>query len=76
MENLIVTLTKEVAIPSKHIMDNLSRRAVADYINDKINNDPQWFGSFAEENVSNIYYRPVANGLHIGDILSREHTLE
>ena len=49
----IVTIQIEVAIQSEEC-DCLSPNSIADFLNRKLHNDPEFFGDFAEENIVKV----------------------
>jgi hypothetical protein len=76
MDNVNVTLQISVSIPSEDLMDNLSRKHIASYLNSKFYYNSGWFGHLTESNIKSITTAPKSTGLSLSDILSKEHTLE
>jgi len=71
MESIKVIISKEVNIPIEDVMDNVSRKFIANYLN----NNPNVISSFAEDDIR-FFIKVNSTGRSLVDILSREHTLE
>lgn len=73
MQGRIVTISMDVVVSDEHP----TPYSILRYLNDKLRNDPGFFGELGLENIVNIqpsipYY---STGRSIGD-LARGHTLE
>jgi hypothetical protein len=52
--DLVIDDTVDIVNNSTWVGDYYDKTKIADYLNDKIYNDPEFFGDFGPENIINI----------------------